>query len=239
LVYGHDGASVNEAMTPKRAEFTHWRAIAGHDEGSTVVQRTHDSTTVVAKLALGYLLSHLTFVALGATGPSRALGLATQTNSRSTRSAPHRRRRRRRSNEKTPMHRAQPSRQPMTRPLVQSSHACRSGFRVSKTSRPPGANAACTQRSIAPPFVDGQEDLSSRSWSPCPNRAVATRSDQTAENPLHRSAPGLARATSRDARAGSTPMTRTPRRAKMQANVPLPQPMSRTLRAENSSPKAA
>ncbi len=127
LVYGHDGASVNEAMTPKRAEFTHWRAIAGHDEGSTVVQRTHDSTTVVAKLALGYLPSHLTIVALGATGPSRALGLATQTNSRSTRSAPHRRRRRRRSNEKTPMHRAQLSRQPMTRPPLRREVGVRVG----------------------------------------------------------------------------------------------------------------
>src|SRR6478672_2839625 len=65
---GHHGTGVNEAMSPKRPEFTHRRAVAVHDEGSTVVQRTHDSSTIVAQLALGDLLGHLTIVALGATG---------------------------------------------------------------------------------------------------------------------------------------------------------------------------
>ena len=50
-----------------------------------------------------------------------------------------------------------------------------------------------------------------------------------------RSAPGLARATSSDASAGSTPTTSMPRAARRHAKVPVPQPTSSTERAPSSS----
>lgn len=61
-------------------------------------------------------------------------------------------------------------------------------------------------------------------------RAVASPGIQRTRSP-----PGLARAAPREARAGSTPTTSIPRPARRSANTPVPQPMSRTWRAPNSS----
>ena len=122
---------------------------------------------------------------------------------------------------------------------VHSSHACRSGTRVSNTNRPPG-------RSLVPiaPMVAAQSSSSVNTMATLP--VIVARSTWTGGTALASpstqrtaSAPGLARATSSEAAAGSTPTTSSPAAASRQANVPVPQPTSSTDRAPSSSTSAA
>jgi hypothetical protein len=83
-----------------------------------------------------------------------------------------------------------------------------------------------------------------KTWATLPvivARPTCSRGRSVAQPCSHRtrSAPGLVRATASDASAGSTGGTVRPRRASRQAKVPVPQPMSSTLWAPNSSTMAA
>src|SRR5690606_8842760 len=72
-------------------------------------------------------------------------------------------------------------------------------------------------------------------------RSASSGGSPAASPRIHRtrSASGLARATSRDASAGSAPTTSAPRPASRQASTPVPQPTSSTRRAPNSATIAA
>jgi hypothetical protein len=55
--------SRHQAMSPKRDQFAHGHAVAGHNERLPRVERTHDGATVVPQLPLGDFASHRPIVA--------------------------------------------------------------------------------------------------------------------------------------------------------------------------------
>src|SRR5262249_5101649 len=59
----HDDLRRDEAATPERDQLTHWRPVAGDDEGLALVERSHDLAAVVPELALGDLPCHVAIVA--------------------------------------------------------------------------------------------------------------------------------------------------------------------------------
>jgi hypothetical protein len=54
----NDNVPGNELPPPDRAQFANRDAVAGDDEVLTAIQRPHDLSTLVAKLALGQLPGH-------------------------------------------------------------------------------------------------------------------------------------------------------------------------------------
>ena len=112
---------------------------------------------------------------------------------------------------------------------VHRSHARRAGSRTSNTRWPPGRSAARTPRSVA-----DQSSSVRNTWATL--AVIVARSTWSSGSPVAspcrqrtRSAPGLARATSSEAAAGSTPVTSRPWPAARHAKVPVPQPTSSRL----------
>ncbi len=120
------------------------------------------------------------------------------------------------------------------RSRVHSAQARRAGLRVSNTRWPPGFSAARIPASVSDQSVSAR-----KTWATLPvivamSTVIAGRVVASPNNHRTRFAPGFRRATSSDARAGSTATTSQSAAASLHANVPVPHPTSRTTPAPNS-----
>jgi hypothetical protein len=114
---------------------------------------------------------------------------------------------------------------------VHCSQARASGFRDSNTTRPPGRRTRRAASRVAP--QSSSATIACATLPVIVTRSTAVAGVARASPTIHVTvdAPGLRRATSIEASAGSIPTTPIPREASRSAKVPVPQPMSSASRA--------